>query len=37
MEQLKENLEAFSLELPEEAVADINDVYKRFRDPPTSA
>jgi len=37
VEQLKENLEAFSLVVPEEALTDINDVYKRFKDPPTSA
>lgn len=35
--QLKENLDAFSLTLPEEAFEDINAIYRKFRDPPTSA
>lgn len=33
IDQLKENVEAYHVELPEEAMADINDVYKRYRDP----
>lgn len=37
MPQLKENLEAFSITLPEEAFDDINAIYKKFRDPPTQA
>jgi aryl-alcohol dehydrogenase-like predicted oxidoreductase len=37
LEQLKENLDAFSISLPQEAVDDVNAVYKKFRDPPTSA
>jgi aryl-alcohol dehydrogenase-like predicted oxidoreductase len=37
MPQLKENLEAFSITLPQEAIDDVNAVYKRFRDPPTAA
>jgi aryl-alcohol dehydrogenase-like predicted oxidoreductase len=37
MEQLKENLGAFEKELPEEAIADINAVHKKYRDPPTAA
>jgi hypothetical protein len=36
-DQLKENMGAFTKELSEEALADINDVYKRFKDPATSA
>ncbi|CAL5225561.1 g8398 [Coccomyxa viridis] len=35
MEQLKENLGAFEIELSEDAVNDIERVYKRFRDPTT--
>lgn len=37
MEQLKENLDAFSIDLSREAIDDINEVYRKFRDPPTSA
>eukprot|EP00879_Flechtneria_rotunda_P028673 GHRR01030881.1.p1 GENE.GHRR01030881.1~~GHRR01030881.1.p1 ORF type:complete len:299 (+),score=67.86 GHRR01030881.1:161-1057(+) len=37
LDQLKENLEAFSISLPQEATDDINAVYKQYRDPPTSA
>lgn len=37
MEQLKENLEAFSITLPAEAFDDINAIYRKYRDPPTSA
>jgi aryl-alcohol dehydrogenase-like predicted oxidoreductase len=36
-DQLKENMGAFGKELSEEALADINAVYKRFKDPATSA
>lgn len=35
--QLQEDLEAFSVQLPPEAVDDVNAIYKRYRDPPTSA
>jgi aryl-alcohol dehydrogenase-like predicted oxidoreductase len=35
--QLKENLDAFSITLPEEAFDDINAIYRKYRDPPTSA
>jgi hypothetical protein len=35
--QLKENLQAFNVVLPPEAVDDINAIYKKFRDPPTAA
>jgi aryl-alcohol dehydrogenase-like predicted oxidoreductase len=35
--QLKENLDAFSITLPEEVFEDINAAYRRWRDPPTSA
>ena len=35
MEQLKENLTAFTLELPEEAVEDVNAIYRQYRDPPS--
>jgi aryl-alcohol dehydrogenase-like predicted oxidoreductase len=31
--QLKENMGAFSKELSAEAVADVNAVYKQYRDP----
>lgn len=37
LEQLKENLDAFSITLPEEAFDDINAIYRKYRDPPTSA
>lgn len=37
MPQLKENLEAFSISLSQEAIDDVNAVYKRFRDPPIAA
>jgi aryl-alcohol dehydrogenase-like predicted oxidoreductase len=37
MPQLKENLEAFSITLSQEAIDDVNAVYKRFRDPPIAA
>lgn len=33
VEQLKENIEAFHVELPEAALDDIGDVYRRYRDP----
>eukprot|EP00898_Chlorokybus_atmophyticus_P005308 jgi/Chlat1/5779/Chrsp387S09015 len=33
MEQLKENIGAFSIDLPEEAFKDIAEVYKVYRDP----
>jgi aryl-alcohol dehydrogenase-like predicted oxidoreductase len=33
MEQLKENIAAFDVELEEDVVADIDAVYRRFRDP----
>lgn len=33
MEQLKENIEAFAYELSEECLADVEAVYKRYRDP----
>eukprot|EP00238_Polyblepharides_amylifera_P007840 CAMPEP_0196575914 /NCGR_PEP_ID=MMETSP1081-20130531/5299_1 /TAXON_ID=36882 /ORGANISM="Pyramimonas amylifera, Strain CCMP720" /LENGTH=331 /DNA_ID=CAMNT_0041894371 /DNA_START=238 /DNA_END=1233 /DNA_ORIENTATION=- len=36
MDQLKENMEAFSVELSEEVLADVNAVFKKFRDPATS-
>ncbi|CAK0734225.1 hypothetical protein CVIRNUC_000401 [Coccomyxa viridis] len=35
MEQLKENIGAFDIELSEDAINDIERVYKRFRDPTT--
>ncbi|KAF8062037.1 tas [Scenedesmus sp. PABB004] len=35
--QLKENLAAFSVPLSPEAIDDVNAVYRKFRDPPTSA
>jgi aryl-alcohol dehydrogenase-like predicted oxidoreductase len=37
MAQLKENLEAFSIALPDGADIDIAQIYRKFRDPPTSA
>lgn len=37
LEQLKENLAAFSITLPQEAFDDINAIYRKYRDPPTSA
>jgi len=37
LDQLKENLEAFSITLPAEAFDDINAIYRKYRDPPTSA
>lgn len=37
MAQLKENLDAFSITLPAEAFEDINAIYRKYRDPPTSA
>jgi aryl-alcohol dehydrogenase-like predicted oxidoreductase len=37
MEQLRENLGAFGLSLSQEAIDDINAVYRRMRDPPTAA
>lgn len=33
LEQLRENIEAHHIQLPEEALDAINDVYKRYRDP----
>lgn len=33
MEQLRENIEAFDVELSEECLADIDAVYRRYRDP----
>jgi aryl-alcohol dehydrogenase-like predicted oxidoreductase len=33
MQQLKENIEAFSVELSDEAVAEVNAIYKKYRDP----
>jgi aryl-alcohol dehydrogenase-like predicted oxidoreductase len=35
--QLKENLDAFSITVPEEAFDDVNAIYRKYRDPPTSA
>lgn len=37
LEQLKENLDAFSITLPQEAVDDVNAIYRKYRDPPMSA
>ncbi|KAI8471365.1 MAG: oxidoreductase [Monoraphidium minutum] len=37
MPQLKENIDAFSVELSPEVVEGVNALYKKFRDPPTSA
>eukprot|EP00775_Hariotina_reticulata_P004116 gene4116-4362_t len=37
LEQLKENLQAFNVQLPPEAVDDINAIYRKYRDPPTAA
>lgn len=34
MAQLKENLAAFEKELPQEAVDDVNAIFRVFRDPP---
>lgn len=36
MDQLRENMDAFDVELSEECLADIDRVYKRWRDPTTS-
>jgi len=36
MDQLKENIHAFTTNLSDEAVNDINVLYKKFRDPPLS-
>lgn len=33
MEQLKQNIAAFDVELSSECLEDIEEVYKRFRDP----
>lgn len=33
MEQLRENIEAFDVELSEECLADIDAVFRRYRDP----
>jgi len=35
MEQLGENIEAFNCEITEECLADIDAVYKKFKDPTT--
>ena len=37
LEQLRENIDAFDVTLPPEALADIAAVYRRFRDPATDA
>ena len=37
LQQLKENIDAFSITLPTEAMDDINAIYKKYKDPPTSA
>jgi len=36
MDQLKENMDAFSIDLSEEALADIQTLFKKYRDPATS-
>jgi len=33
LEQLKENVEAFDVQLSEECLADIDAVYRRYKDP----
>ncbi|GBF92777.1 aldo keto reductase [Raphidocelis subcapitata] len=35
--QLRQNLEAFEVELSQEVIDGINSLYKKYRDPPTSA
>lgn len=35
--QLKENIDAFSIDLSQEIIDEINALYKKYRDPPTSA
>jgi aryl-alcohol dehydrogenase-like predicted oxidoreductase len=37
MEQLRANIDAFDVNLTPEALADVNAVFKRFRDPATDA
>lgn len=37
VEQLKENVDAFSVELDDETVAEVNALHRKYRDPPTSA
>lgn len=34
--QLRENIEAFDVQLSEEALADVNAVFRRFRDPASN-
>jgi len=36
MDQLKENMDAFSIDLSKEALADIQTLFKKYRDPATS-
>ena len=33
LDQLRENIEAYEIELPEECLEDVNAIYKNFRDP----
>lgn len=37
MAQLKENIDAFEIELSQEVVDGVNALYRKYRDPPTSA
>lgn len=37
MEQLRENIDAFDVDLSEEVLAGVAAIYKRYRDPSTSA
>jgi aryl-alcohol dehydrogenase-like predicted oxidoreductase len=37
LEQLKENVAAFEVELSPEVVERVNALYRKYRDPPTSA
>lgn len=36
LDQLKENIDAFDLEMSDEMLEDINQLYKKYRDPATS-